>query len=214
MTLLKLFGSATSPFVRKVRILSGLVNFNDNPVIFSPASAAPYKHAGRGADNETIAQMNPLGKVPVLETDLQIGSVYDSKVICEFLNDHFKKSFYPKDQYFETRKAEALTDGVLEASVLIFYETTYRPEEKHHQPYVNGQWEKVTRGLDYLESVAKKLSTRREDLTIVEIGVESILGFLSFTQPQFGWEQKYPALKQWREEVLKIDAMHSTLPHK
>ena len=75
---MKLHASTTSPFARKVNIVAletGLA-----PRIEKiPAAAHPVNRSA------ALVAVNPLGQVPVLETD--DGAVlYDSRVICEYLD--------------------------------------------------------------------------------------------------------------------------------
>lgn len=86
---MKLFDNAASPFCRKVRVVlheTGqldaveLVHATGNPV--APTAAAP-------------TAQNPLGKIPTLLRD-DGPAIYDSRVICRFLNDRAGAALYPQ----------------------------------------------------------------------------------------------------------------------
>lgn len=72
--MLKLYGSNTSPFVRRLRLL--LVNQEHeyiNMQIFD------------GADRELLRSLNPTLKIPMLDNDGEV--IFDSRVIFRYLSD-------------------------------------------------------------------------------------------------------------------------------
>ena len=73
---MKLFGSNTSPYVRKIRIQALEGGYWDRIDFFEMATAPT---------NPNMDNVNPLKKVPALATD--DGQVlFDSRVICEYLD--------------------------------------------------------------------------------------------------------------------------------
>ena len=132
---MRLHESPTSPFARKVRIVlieTGL----DKGVEQVAAGGGPL-------DPGTIPLgQNPLGKLPVLER-ADGPALYDSRVICRFLDDLAGGRLYPpKPRLWETLTLEATADGVLDAAVLMIYEVRTRPEEHRDAPWVEAQWAK------------------------------------------------------------------------
>jgi glutathione S-transferase len=71
---MKLIGSLTSPYVRKIRIVLAEKKIDCEFVVDSPWVAG-----------NQISRLNPLGKVPVLVLD-DASTVYDSRVIAEYLD--------------------------------------------------------------------------------------------------------------------------------
>ncbi|MFP3373523.1 glutathione S-transferase N-terminal domain-containing protein, partial [Pseudomonas sp. SIMBA_068] len=70
---MKLIGSYTSPFVRKISII-----MLEKGITFEFVNASPY------SDDSHVPHYNPLGKVPALVADdKQIW--FDSSIIAEFL---------------------------------------------------------------------------------------------------------------------------------
>jgi glutathione S-transferase len=72
---MKLYGSLTSPYVRKVRVFAA-----ERPVSCEMGVEDPWQMSPR------LLAMNPIGKVPVLELD-DGGTVFDSLLIMEVLDD-------------------------------------------------------------------------------------------------------------------------------
>ena len=75
---MKLHSSATSPYVRKVRVVLLETGLNDKVEQVAQAVTPISPNAVVNADN-------PLGKVPAFQTDDGL-SLYDSPVICEYLD--------------------------------------------------------------------------------------------------------------------------------
>src|SRR3546814_6042257 len=71
---MKLIGSPTSPYVRKVRI-----------VMVEKKLDYEFVLEDVWADDTQIARYNPLGKIPCLIMD-DNGSLFDSRVIVEYLD--------------------------------------------------------------------------------------------------------------------------------
>jgi len=78
---MKIFYSAASPFVRKTMIVAEELGIVDR-IERLPAAASPVSR------DRTIIPFNPLGQVPTFMTDDE-QVLFDSKVICEYLNDKF-----------------------------------------------------------------------------------------------------------------------------
>ena len=118
---MKLIFSPASPFVRKVRVVideSGLTDqVTPVPVQTTPLVTDP---AARSA--------NPLGKIPALVLD-DGKSLFDSRVICRYLNDISGAGLYPAERIWDVLTLEALADGIMEAAVLMIYEGRLREAE-------------------------------------------------------------------------------------
>lgn len=125
---MKLISSPASPFVRKVRVMlheSGLSQkVIDLPVTTTALETHP---AARNA--------NPLGKIPVLVLDKDT-KLFDSRVICLYLDELSGAGLYPKNRLWDTLTLEALADGIKESAVLIVYETRLRPAGNRSEEWV------------------------------------------------------------------------------
>ena len=74
---MKLIGSLSSPYVRKVRVVLSEKKLDYQLVLEDVWNS------------DAILKMNPLGKVPCLVMEGQdaiTGAVFDSRVICEYLD--------------------------------------------------------------------------------------------------------------------------------
>src|SRR5450830_164043 len=133
---MKLLGSSSSPYVRKVRVVMAEKKLDYD---FVPEDV--------WAAQTTIAESNPLGKVPCL---LMEGgeALFDSRVIVEYLD-----TLSPVGKLIpavgreraETKTWEALADGLLDASILARLEATWggRTEAQRSQAWIDRQLDKV-----------------------------------------------------------------------
>jgi len=199
--MMKLLGSPASPFVRKTVILLHEAEIED--VEFVQVTASPL------GGEDALNAANPLGKIPALVRD-EGTTLYDSRVITRFLNDHAKAGLYPEDRLWEVLTLEATADGIMEASVGITYEKRFRPEEMVFQPWLDGQWAKIARTLDVIE--ARWMSHLHGPLDMSQIAVASALGYLDFRHDDRGWRSNRPALTAWFEGFSARASMAATDP--
>ena len=107
---MKLIGSYTSPFVRKISII-----LLEKAIPFEFVNEFPY-HETNG-----VAQYNPLGKVPALVTD-DGECWYDSPIIAQYLEQlGIAPDMLPAapKAALKLRQIEALADGVMEAAQML-----------------------------------------------------------------------------------------------
>ena len=200
---LRLFHAAASPFVRKVMV-----------VLHETGQAAQVElipAGGTPVDPGTMPlALNPLGKIPALERD--DGPVlYDSRVICRYLDDRAGGRLYPKGAaLWEALTLEATGDGIMDAAVLMIYETRTRPEEKRHESWVEGQWAKIERAIDMLES--RWMAHLAGPFDIGQIAVACALGYLDLRQPTRDWRSGRPQLAAWFARVGERDSIKVTRP--
>jgi glutathione S-transferase len=200
---MKLFFSPTSPYVRKCMVAAHHVGLIGR-IETVPAAAHPVNR------DQTIIPHNPLGKVPTLITDDGL-VLYDSRVICEYLNDLGKGSLFPTTAAARWRALtdQALADGILDAALLVRYEVTLRDEGGRLPGWVDGQMDKIRTGLARFEQ------TIDADPKRVDIGTISLacaLGYLDFRFADLGWRASHPGLKGWYEAVAVTPAMEATKP--
>ncbi len=175
---MKLYYSATSPFVRKCLVSAHELGLRER-IELQPAAPHPVNR------DRALVVCNPLGKVPTLVTD--DGAVlYDSRVICEYLNALGDGHLIPAEPAarWSILRDEALADGMLEAAVLVRYETFARPESLRWKDWIDGQMDKVTCGLTEIEKRAGAFN-QRIDLGTIAIGCA--LGYLDFRFAALGW---------------------------
>ncbi len=200
---MRLYHSPTSPFVRKVMVLLHECGRAD-AIERVPAAGTPVEPG-----TMPVAH-NPLGKIPALERD-DGPAIYDSRVICRYLDQHFAAGQYPEPpRLWDCLTLEATADGMLEAAVLMVYETRIRPEQKRHDAWVEGQWAKIARALETLES--RWMSHLAGQLDMGQIAVGCALGYLDFRHGARDWRGSHPALADWFGRFDQRPAMAATRP--
>ncbi len=120
-----LFHNPASPFVRKVRVLLIETGQQDR-VALQGCMPTPVN------PDAQVVQGNPVGKIPALR--LADGSaLHDSRVILDYLDhQHVGNPLIPRDGAARWRRLTlaSMADGVMDAAVLVRYESTLRPVEK------------------------------------------------------------------------------------
>ena len=200
---MKLYYAIASPFVRTVLVclheanLMGQVELVD--VAITPVSPG-----------EVVPAKNPLGKIPALERDGG-PTLYDSRVICRYLDDLATAGFYPDPpMLWETLTLEATAQGIMDAAVIMVYEGRVRPEEKQYDGWLDAQWLKVTRALDAVES--RWMSHLAGPLDMAQIGMGCALGYLDFRHPDKDWRAGRPSLAAWEAKFAQRPSMQATIP--
>jgi glutathione S-transferase len=200
---MKIYYSATSPFVRKCLICSHELGLFDRLELV-PSAAHPVNR------DRSLVAVNPLGKVPTLVTD-EGAVLYDSRVICEYLNSLGDGRLLPAQgaARWNALVDQSLADGIMDAAILTRYETAVRPEHLRWNDWVSGQLDKVTCGLAAIEPRARGLG-ERVDLGTVALGCA--LGYLDFRYATLGWREKYPDTAVWFDRFGRRDSMMLTRP--
>ncbi|MFN0113498.1 MAG: glutathione S-transferase [Paracoccaceae bacterium] len=204
---MRLFHSLTSPFVRKVMVLlieTGLAG----SVTLVPAMGNPLDPG-----TMPVAQ-NPLGKIPCLV--LNDGTaLYDSRVICRFLDDRAGGRLYPKGPaLWTTLTIEATADGILVAAVLARYEMHVRAETSRSPEWQDAQLAKVDRALDALEGrwAAQDPAADPDAPDMGHIAVACALGYLDFRFAHRDWRAARPALVRWFAAIAARPSLAATRP--
>jgi glutathione S-transferase len=193
--------SPTSPFVRKVRIAVAHLNLGDRVRFVTPEEDV----------GEELRARNPLNKVPVAV--LEDGMVvFDSPVLMEMM-DSLAGGGRIIPTEFKSRMSsltmQALADGILEAAVLIGYESRYREPHQASQRWLDHQRKKVELGVAYAE---KTLVTG--DVDVGQITLACALGFLDV---RLGgtWRQTHPSLVSWLDDFAgRVPSYNDTRPEK
>ena len=199
---MKLRYSPTSPYVRKVSVTAIELG------LAGRIERIPTDTQDRDSG---IAEQNPLGKVPALILD-DGGVLYDSPVICEYLDSlHDGPKLFPAEgpERWTALRQQALGDGILDAAILRMLEMVRRPEKLRWQGWIAHQTAKVTRALDQFEAEAATLSG---PLTIGHITAGCALGYLDFRVPETDWRDGRPKLAAWYENFTQRPALRETVP--
>lgn len=199
---MKLYSSPTTPFGRKISVQileSGLSGQVETVVV-----------AGTPLDAGTMPiDRNPLGKIPALETP--DGVVYDSRVVSRYLDDVSGKGLYPAaPALWRCLTLEATADGILDAAVSMAYEVRLRPEGLRFPEWLEGQWAKVARALDAIES--QWMAALAGPVDMAQIGVAVALEYIDFRHGSRNWREGRPKLAAWQAEFAKRPSMVATQP--
>jgi glutathione S-transferase len=202
---MKLIGSLTSPYVRKVRIVMAEKKLD-------------YQHELEDVwASDKILKSNPLGKVPCLV--LPGGeAIFDSRVIVEYLDTRSPVSrLIPEGsrERIEVRTWEALADGMVDAAILARLEQNWpgRTAEQRSQAWVDRQLHKVQVSLS---AIAKGLGDKPWcsgiHLSLADIAVGCALGYLSFRFPQIEWRDTHENLAKLADKLDARQSFIDTLP--
>lgn len=200
---MKLFYSAASPYVRKCLVIAYELGLAARIELLTAAAHPVNRDA-------TIVARNPLGKVPTLLTDEDV-ALYDSRVICEYLDDLGKGAFFPAPGPARWRALteQSLGDGILDAALLVRYETAVRPEALRWDDWTRGQMDKIETGIAQIEKGAAGYGDRFD---IGTISMASALGYLDLRFASLGWRDRYPATAKWFAAIGERASMRATVP--
>ena len=203
---MKLIGSLTSPYVRKVRIVMAEKKLDYEFVSEDVWSAAT-----------TIAESNPLGKVPCLVME-GAEALFDSRVIVEYLD-----ALSPVGKLIPSvgreragvKTWEALADGVLDAAILARLEATWagRSTEQRSSAWIDRQLGKVHAAVQSMSvGLGEQAFCSGVHLSLSDISVGVALGYLDFRFPEIDWRNPHPNLHKLFDKLMQRPSFSDTLP--
>ncbi len=200
---MKLIGSLTSPFVRKVRIVAAEKHIDYDFVVDIPWNA-----------DTQAPQYNPLGKVPVWVLD-DGKTLFDSRVIVEYLDSVSPAGHVlPKDarQRIAVKRWKALADGVTDAAAAIFLERK-RAAAKQDAEWIDRQMGKVRGGLKAMsDDLSMQTWCTGEFFTLADIALGCCLGYLEFRFPEYEWRREQPNLSELYDRLMQRQAFKDSVP--
>jgi glutathione S-transferase len=203
---MKLIGSNSSPYVRKVRIVMAEKKLDYDYVLEDVWSAGT-----------TIGQSNPLAKVPCLI--MEGGeAIFDSRVIVEYfdtLSPVGKLIPAVGRERAEVKTWEALADGVLDAALAARLEATWagRTESQRSQAWIDRQLGKVDAALKAMSrGLGDKAFCAGIHLSLADISVGVALGYLDFRFPEITWRELYPNLLKLQDKLMQRASFIDTAP--
>jgi glutathione S-transferase len=200
-----LFHNPASPFVRKVLVLLHETGQQDR-VALQLSQLTPVK------PDQALIHDNPLSKIPALR--LANGTViHDSRVILDYLDhQHVGNPLIPREGAARWRRLTlaSMADGIMDAAVMIRYETALRPVEKHWDEWLDAQRDKIRRALATLESEA--IAELASHFDVASISVACALGYLDLRHADLEWRENNPQLAAWFSEVSLRPSMVETVP--
>ncbi len=202
---MKLIGSLTSPYVRKVRVV-----MVEKKLDFQLDLEDVW-----GSD--AMLKSNPLGKVPCLVLDGG-EAVFDSRVIVEYLDTLSpvgKLIPPPGRERIEVRTWEALADGVLDAAILARLEATWagRAEGERSQAWIDRQMSRVLTSLKAMgQGLGDKPWCSGNHFTLADVSVGCALGYLDFRFGHIDWRSDHPNLARLNDKLVLRPSFVDTLP--
>ena len=203
---MKLIGSTTSPYVRKVRVVMAEKKLDYR-----------FVEDNVWADDSTITAANPLGKVPCLVLDGG-DAMFDSRVIVEYLDTLSPVGkLIPASgrERAEVKTWEALADGLLDAAILVRLERTFagRTEAQRSQAWIDRQLAKVQAALYAMsKGLGEKAFCSGIHFTLSDVAVGCALGWLAFRFPEIVWRTEYPNLARLQDKLAARASFMETVP--
>jgi glutathione S-transferase len=203
---MKLLGSTSSPYVRKVRVVMA-----EKKLDYTFVTEDVW-----GPDT-TIAQSNPLGKVPCLIME-GAEALFDSRVIVEYvdtLSPVGKLIPTVGRERAEIKTWEALADGLLDAAVAARLEATWggRTAAQRSQAWIDRQMKKIDDSLAAMNhGLGDKPYCAGIYLSLADIAVGCALGYLDFRFPELNWRADYPALVKLHDKLMQRQSFADTVP--
>jgi glutathione S-transferase len=203
---MKLLGSKTSPYVRKVRIVMLEKKLD---YVFVPEDV--------WSAQTTITETNPLGKVPCLI--MEAGeALFDSRVIVEYLD-----TLSPVGKLIpavgreraEIKTWEALADGVLDAAILARLEATWvgRSPAERSQAWIDRQLGKIHTSLKAMsKGLGDKPYCAGIHLSLADVAVGCALSYMDFRFSQIHWRSDYPNLQKLLDKLMLRPSFAETRP--
>lgn len=201
---MKLIGSYTSPFVRKISIL-----LLEKGIEFEFVNEQPY------SAESGVAQYNPLGKVPALVTD-EGECWFDSPIIAQYVELlGVAPQMLPADPKaaLAVKQTEALADGIMDAALASVREQA-RPAAQQSETELLRQREKISRSLDMCEQLLREGKIRHEDVNLATIAIACAIGYLNFRRVSPGWCVERPLLVKLAETLFQRESFARTEPPK
>lgn len=200
--MMKLIGTAASPYTRKVRVVLAEKHMEYEFVVDAP-----------NTENSTVTQFNPLGKIPVLVLD-DDSTIFDSRVIVEYLDNASPGNrLIPEEKRprIQVRRWEALADGCTDASVAIFVEKR-RAAQMQSAEWLARQQGKIDRALQMMaDDLAAKPWCTGDFFTLADIAVGCCMGWLDLRLPDLPWRRTHPNLARLAEKLAQRQSFRDTV---
>ena len=203
---MKLIGSISSPYVRKVRVV-----LTEKKLDYEFVSEDVW------SAQTTIAEANPLGKVPCLVME-GAEALFDSRVIVEYLDTLSPVGkLIPSTgrERVEVKTWEALADGLLDAAVLARLEATWggRTEAQRSPAWIERQSGKIDASLKAMgKGLGDKPFCVGIHLSLADIAVGCALGYLDFRFQHIDWRAQYPNLVRLHDKLMLRPSFAASVP--
>lgn len=200
---MKLHWSPKSPYVRKVLVCAHELGMVEQLELVRSVVAMVRP-------NDRLMQDNPLSKIPTLVLD-DGTSLFDSVVICEYLNESAAGSLFPPTGPAKWRalRWHAFANGLLDALILWRNERD-RSDAQRSSEMLDAFEVKTLASLRQLEEEVATLE--EEPFSIAHITVGCALGYLDFRFEHLNWRSRAPRLAQWQAGIAARPSFTATAP--
>lgn len=195
---MKLLGTHTSPYVRKVRLVLLEKNIPHTYLVDAPREPGSQ-----------VARANPLARIPALILDDET-CVFDSPVITDYLDTlNDAPILIPRNDVLarmRVKRWEALADGIMDSAVVVRTESI-RPAEKQDPDIITRHNNAITGALEFIAHQLGQAEWCEEtSITLGDLALTSALIYLDLRQAERHWRGQHPSLAAW---FIKMNARES-----
>lgn len=199
---MQLIMSPPSPYARMARVavreLGLLDRVEEVAVQTTPLESDPRAVAG-----------NPTGRIPSLVRE-GAPSLYDSRVICRYLDHLAGGALYPEARLWEVLTLEATGHGLTDSAIAMVYQARFIGSEGASSGWIEAQWRKVERSVEALE--ARWLSHLAGPFDAGQVAVGCGLAYIDFRLGERDWRGPAPGLAEWFARFESRASMQETAP--
>lgn len=196
---MKLYGTLTSPYVRKVRAF-----------LLEKGLAHEFIVEAASDPDGNVPRLNPLGKVPVLLRD-DGEALFDSPIIIDYLDGLGGAPLIPPaaDERWRALRWHALGQGICDAVVARLMEAR-RKAEQQDPGLIAKQEGKVAAALNFAEArLGKGMPLVGARFGIADIALAVGLEYIDLRYAH-DWRSAYPALAGWIAAVSERTCLKAT----
>lgn len=199
---MQLVMSKKSPYARKVRVMlreTGLSERVEEVEVLPDPLESPAQ----------ALAANPLGRVPALVRE-EGPTLYDSRVICRWIDAECGAAFYPESRLWEVLTLEATAEGILDSALSIFYEGRFKGADGASGDWIEAQGRKIDRAVQALES--RWMSHLAGPFDAGQVATACALSYLDFRVGDRNWRAAAPNLAAWHARVSERPSLAQTEP--
>lgn len=200
---MKLLGTPTSPYVRKVQLMLLEKGIPHDYLVDAPRDPGSL-----------AARANPLARIPALVLDDET-CVFDSPVIAEYvdsLNDD--PILIPRTDglaRMRVKRWEALADGIMDSAFTVRSERL-RPVDKQDADTITRHDQAISRALDYAGTQLGDAEwTHGEALSLGDLALFAALVYLDLRQAERDWRSHHPNLKALFDRIAARPSAQTSL---
>jgi glutathione S-transferase len=200
---MKLLGTHTSPYARKVRLVLLEKNIPHTYLIDPPREPGSL-----------VARVNPLGRIPALILDDET-CIFDSPVIAEYADTlNNTPVLIPRNDAsarMRVKRWEALADGIIDSAVVVRTESM-RPADKQDAEATGRHNEAIARALAYAaDGLGSAQWCEGGAMTLGDLALVSALVYLDLRQSWRDWRGTHPNLAAWFQRMSERESVRASL---